>query len=76
MQKAAGAFMELKQSDSAKHSVNPPGNSRTRQGVLDQRDRDATVLAPDPAFSHAVSSVKHMVVPFHIMMDIINYMTS
>ncbi|KAL1543836.1 sister chromatid cohesion protein pds5-like [Salvia divinorum] len=56
LKKAASAFMELKQSDSENHSVNPPGNSRTRQGLLDQRDRDAPVLLPDPAFSHAVSS--------------------
>ncbi|XP_042040794.1 sister chromatid cohesion protein pds5-like [Salvia splendens] len=56
LKKAASAFMELKQSDSEKYSVNPSGNSRMRQGLLDQRDRDAPVLPPDPAFSHAVSS--------------------
>ncbi|XP_057795772.1 sister chromatid cohesion protein PDS5 homolog B [Salvia miltiorrhiza] len=56
LKKATSAFMELKQSDSENHSSKPPGNSRTRQGILDQRDRDACVLAPDPAFSHAVSS--------------------
>lgn len=61
LQKAASAFMELKKLDSAKHSVNAPGNSRTRQGLLAQRDRDATVLAPDPGFSHTVSSVKYIV---------------
>ncbi|KAG6435942.1 hypothetical protein SASPL_100823 [Salvia splendens] len=56
LKKAASAFMELKQSDSEKHSANPPSNSRTRQGLLDRRDGDAPVLPPDPAFSHAVSS--------------------
>lgn len=76
MQKAASAFMELNQLDSAKHSVNPPSNSRTRQGLLDQRDRAASVLAPDPGSSHAVSSVKHIVCTFHIMMYIISCMTS
>lgn len=73
MQKAASAFMELKQSDSENYSVNPSGNSRMRQGLLDQRDRDAPVLPPDPAFIHAVSSVKCL---FQIVMDIISYMTS
>lgn len=76
MQEAARAFMELKQLESAKHSVNPLGNSRTRQGLVAQRDRDATILTPDPGFSHAVSSVKCIVCTFHIMMDIISCMTS
>ncbi|KAH6832801.1 hypothetical protein C2S53_006048 [Perilla frutescens var. hirtella] len=53
LEKAASALMELKQWDSIKNSVMPPSNSRTRHGILDQRD--VSVLAPHPGSSRAVS---------------------